>query len=163
MRLSLTVSPPGATSQVVSLELCISIKSIDLNDFTSRPVKRRPSAAAFQARYILIYISSRSFGGKADRRHLTRRHICIDGGKATRRRTSSAISAGPDDPCRIRLDQLLSGHGSGGAVRRLQDERLWTRVRAAASRRIPERQSSLDQDRVTSGACKAYVFFPSRN
>src|ERR1700733_6199397 len=44
------------------------------------------------------------------------------------------------------LGQLLSGDGPGGAVWRLQDERLWPRVRQAASGRISQRQGGLDQD-----------------
>ena len=52
------------------------------------------------------------------------------------------------DPRRLGLDQLLSGDGPGGAVRRLQDERLRPRVRQAASGRISQRQGGLDQDRL---------------
>src|ERR1700735_225356 len=44
------------------------------------------------------------------------------------------------------LGQLLSGDGPGGAVWRLQDERLWPRVRQAASGRVSQRQGGLDQD-----------------
>jgi hypothetical protein len=36
--------------------------------------------------------------------------------------------------------------GPGGAVRRLQDERLWPLVRQAASGRVSQRQGGLDQD-----------------
>jgi acyl-CoA reductase-like NAD-dependent aldehyde dehydrogenase len=49
---------------------------------------------------------------------------------------------------RFGVDQLLSGHGSRGAVRWLQDERLWPWIRRAAPRRVPERQVGLDQDRL---------------
>ncbi len=51
-------------------------------------------------------------------------------------------------PRRLRLGQLLPGDGPGGAVRRLQDERLRPRVRQAARRGVPQRQGGLDQDRV---------------
>ena len=47
---------------------------------------------------------------------------------------------------RLGLGQLLSGDGPGGAVRRLQDERLWPRVRQAARRGVSQRQGGLDQD-----------------
>src|SRR6185437_9197407 len=49
----------------------------------------------------------------------------------------------------FRLDQLLPGDGPGGAVRRLQDERLRTREWQAARRGIPQREGGLDQDRLT--------------
>src|ERR1700735_3013515 len=59
------------------------------------------------------------------------------------------------------LGQLLSGDGPGGAVRWLQDERLWPRVRQAAPGRISQRQGGLDQDLIrqelkwTAASCAA--------
>ena len=50
---------------------------------------------------------------------------------------------------RLGLGELLPGDGPGGAVRRLQDERLWPRVRQAARRRVSQRQGGLDQDGLT--------------
>src|SRR6185295_10784544 len=50
---------------------------------------------------------------------------------------------------RLGLGELLSGDGPGGAVRRLQDERLWPRVRQAARRGVSQCQGGLDQDGLT--------------
>jgi aldehyde dehydrogenase (NAD+) len=62
----------------------------------------------------------------------------------------------------LRLGELLLG--PGGAVRRLQDERLRARIRHPANGRILERQSGLDQDRlrqpgaIESGASASLSF-----
>jgi hypothetical protein len=47
---------------------------------------------------------------------------------------------------RLRMDQWLPGDGSRCAVRRLQDERLWPRVRHPADSGGLEHQHSLDRD-----------------
>jgi aldehyde dehydrogenase (NAD+) len=56
----------------------------------------------------------------------------------------------------------LPGDGPGGAVWRLQDERLRPRVRPAASRGVPQRQGGLDQDRLTRAAHDTGGVEPSR-
>ena len=63
-------------------------------------------------------------------------------------RRQQGASPGERDPRRFGMGQLLSGDGPGGAVRRLQDERIWPRVRAPADGGISQRQSRLDQDRI---------------
>jgi aldehyde dehydrogenase (NAD+) len=47
---------------------------------------------------------------------------------------------------RLGLGQLLPGDGSGGALRRLQDERLWPRVRQAARGGVSQREGGLGED-----------------
>ena len=63
--------------------------------------------------------------------------------------------AGEGHPGRLGLGQLLPGDGPGGAVRRLQDERLRPRVRAAADGGVSQRQGGLDQDGLS------HTIFPS--
>ena len=67
-------------------------------------------------------------------------------------RRQQGAPAGQGPSSRLGVDQLLSGDGSGGAVRRLQDERLWPRVRDPADGGVPQRQGRLDQDGVGSSS-----------
>jgi acyl-CoA reductase-like NAD-dependent aldehyde dehydrogenase len=66
------------------------------------------------------------------------------------------------DPRRLGVGELLSGHGPGCAVRRLQDERLWPRVGAPARRGISQRESGLDQDLVSLSSLRTNGSGPKR-
>ncbi len=63
-----------------------------------------------------------------------------------RREQGAPPRQGP--PRRLGLGQLLPGDGPGGALRRLQDERLRPRERPAARGRVSQREGGLDQDRL---------------
>ena len=65
-------------------------------------------------------------------------------------RRRQGAPAGKGDSRRIGVGELLSGDGSGGTVRRVQDERLRPRVRASARGGIPQREGRLDQNGLTN-------------